>query len=104
MKQIVNTYSVVRRFETKDNGAENIKNEIGKYIDEMCNCLLKDPNNENFQISELTIKRFDEKVELSKNIIAIDDFCYTPSLKSYKKPEKKYRIKITANVIRNTSD
>ena len=104
MKQIVNSYSITREIETKDNSVENIKKEIGKYIDEMSDCLLKDPNNENFQISELTIKRFDEKLEVSKNIIAIDGFCYTPSLKSYKKPEKKYRIKITANVIRNTSD
>ena len=55
MKQIVNTYSVARTFETEDNSVENIKKEIGKYIDEMADHILGNPNNENFQIFELTI-------------------------------------------------
>lgn len=56
MKQIVDAYSVVRTFETEDNSVENIKKEIGKYIDEMSDHILGNPNNENFQIFELTIK------------------------------------------------
>ena len=97
MKQIVNTYSVVRQFETKDNDTNGIKKEIGKYIDEMSDYLLKLPNHENFQISELTIKRFDDKLESS-------GFVYTPELESYKKSKKRYRIEITANIIRNDPD
>ena len=104
MKEIVNGYSIARTFETKDNSVENIKKEIDKYIDELRDYLLKNPNNKNFQISELTIKRFDEKLELSSNIITSDGFCYTPNLKSYKKSEKKYSIKIKANVIQNVPD
>ena len=48
MKQIINTHSVARTFETEDNSAENIKKQIGKYIDEMSDHLLGYPNNENF--------------------------------------------------------
>ena len=103
MKQIVNTYSVVREFETKDNSTENIKKEISKYVDEMSDHLLGNKNNENFQISELTIKRFDEKLRLT-SIGDSDRYCYTPELESYKKPEKSYCIKIVANVIRNDPD
>lgn len=105
MKQIVNSYSMVRSFETKDNSVENIKKEISKYIDEMSDYLLLNPNNENFQISELTIKRFDEKLELSpSSLINCDDFCYTPDLESYKKLEKRYSIKIRADVIHNSNE
>lgn len=105
MKQIVNTYSMTREFETKDNTAENIKKEISKYIDEMSDYLLGNPNNENFQISELTIKRFDEKLELScSSNVNCDSSNYTPDLESYKKLEKKYCIKIIANVIQNDPD
>lgn len=105
MKQIVNRYRVVREFKTNDNSVENIKKEIGKHIDELANHVLGNPDNENFQISELTIKRFDEKLELNpSSIIDCDDFHYVPELESYKKPEKEYRIEITANVIRNDPD
>ena len=105
MKQIVNTYSVARTFETKDNSVENIKKEIGKYIDEMANHVLGNPDNENFQISKLIIKRYDDKLESSSTgFVDGDDLGYTPELESYKKLEKRYCIKITANVIRNDPD
>ena len=104
MKQIVNSYSMDRDFITNDNSAENIKKEIGKYIDEMINHLLGNPNNENFQISELTIKRFDEKLKISSDMSTLDDWSYTPELKSYKKSRKRYSIKIIANVIRKDPD
>ena len=105
MKQIVDAYSVVRTFETEDNSVENIKKEIGKYIDEMADHILGNPNNENFQIFELTIKRREDKLE-SPGSSCFDrtNLVYTPELESYKKPKKEYCIGITANVIRNDPD
>ena len=106
MKQIVDTYSVVRTFETEDNSAENIKKEICKYIDEMSGHLLGYPNNENFQIFELTIKRYEDKLESPGSSYFHNgiNLVYTPELESYKKPKKEYRIEIIANVIRNDPD
>ena len=105
MKQIVDTYSVARTFETEDNSVENIKKEIGKYIDEMSDHILGNPNNEKFQIFELTIKRYEDKLESPGSSCFNDgDLVYTPELESYKKPKKEYGIKITANVIRNDPD
>ena len=105
MKQIVNTYAVARTFETEDNSVENIKKEIGKYIDEMSGRLLGYPNNENFQIFELTIKRREDKLESpSSSCFNGVNLVYTPELESYKKPKKEYFIKIIANVIRNDQD
>ena len=105
MKQIVDTYSVARTFETEDNSAENIKKQIGKYIDEMSGHLLGYPNNENFQIFELTIKRREDKLESpGSDCFNGVNLVYTPELESYKKPKKEYRINITANVIRNDHD
>lgn len=105
MKQIVDSYSVARTFETEDNSVENIKKEIGKYIDEMSDHILGNPNNENFQIFELTIKRYEDKLE-APGLSCFNgvDLVYTPELESYKKPKKDYCIKITANVIRNDPD
>ena len=102
MKQIVDTYSVARTFETEDNSTENIKKEIGKYIDEMSDYILGNPNNENFQIFKLTIKRYEDKLE-SPGSSCFDrvNLVYTPELESYKKPKKEYGIEIIANVIRN---
>ena len=105
MKQIVDSYSVARTFETEDNSVENIKKEIGKYIDEMSDHILGNPNNENFQIFELTIKRYEDKLESpGPSCFNGVDLVYTPELESYKKPKKDYCIKITANVIRNDPD
>ena len=105
MKQIVDSYSVARTFETEDNSAENIKKEIGKYIDEMSDHILGNPNNENFQIYELTIKRYEDKLEApGSSCFNGVELVYTPELESYKKPKKKYSIKITANAIRNDPD
>ena len=106
MKQIVDTYKVVRTFKTEDNSIENIKKEIGKYIDEMSDHILGNPNNENFQIFELTIKRCEDKLGSSPSSSCFNggDLVYTPELESYKKPKKYYCIKITANVIRNDPD
>ena len=105
MKQIVNSYSVARSFETEDNSTENIKKEIGKYIDEMSDHILGNPNNENFQIYELTIKRYEDKLEApGSSCFNGVELVYTPELESYKKPKKEYCIKITANVIRNDPD
>lgn len=105
MKQIINTYSVARTFETEDNSAENIKKQIGKYIDEMSDHLLGYPNNENFQIFELTIKRYEDKLESpGSDYFNGVNLVYTPELESYKKPKKEYCIKIIANVIRNDPD
>ena len=105
MKQIVDTYSVARTFETEDNSTENIKKEIGKYIDEMSDHILGNPNNENFQIFKLTIKRYEDKLE-SPGSSCFDrvNLVYTPELESYKKPKKEYCIDIIANVIRNDPD
>lgn len=100
MKQIVNGWSIIRTFETKDNSVENIKKEIGKYIDEMSDYISEQSNCENFQISELNIKRFDDKLVFTNG----DHFSYVPELESYKKSEKRYCIKIIANVIQNISD
>lgn len=105
MKQIVNAYTVARTFETEDNSVKNIKKEIGKYIDEMSNYILGNPNNENFQIFELTIKRREDKLESpSSSCFDRTNLVYTPELESYKKPKKEYCIKIIANVIRNNPD
>ena len=105
MKQIVDTHSVARTFETEDNSAENIKKQIGKYIDEMSDHLLGYPNNENFQIFELTIKRYEDKLESpGSSCFSGVNLVYTPELESYKKPKKEYCIEIIANVIRNDPD
>ena len=105
MKQIIDTHSVARTFETEDNSAENIKKQIGKYIDEMSDRLLGYPNNENFQIFELTIKRCEDKLESpGSDCFNGVNLVYTPELESYKKPKKEYCIKIIANVIRNDPD
>ena len=105
MKQIVDAYSVVRTFETEDNSVENIKKEIGKYIDEMYDHILGNSNNENFQIFELTIKRREDKLESpSSSCFNGINLVYTPELESYKKPKKEYCIEIIANVIRNDPD
>ena len=105
MKQIVDAYSVVRTFETEDNSVENIKKEISKYIDEMSDHILENPNNENFQIFELTIKRYEDKLESpGSSCFTGVNLVYTPELESYKKPKKKYCIEIIANVIRNNPD
>ena len=105
MKQIIDTYSVARTFETEDNSAENIKKEIGKYIDEMSNHILGNPNNENFQIFELTIKRYEDKLESpGSSCFNGVNLVYTPELESYKKLKKRYSINIVANVIRNDPD
>lgn len=105
MKQKIDTYSVARTFETEDNSVENIKKEIGKYIDEISDHILGNPNNENFQIFELTIKRYEDKLESpGSDCFNGVDLVYTPELESYKKPKKEYCIKITANVIRNDPD
>ena len=105
MKQIINTHSVARTFETEDNSAENIKKQIGKYIYEMSDHLLGYPNNENFQIFELTIKRREDKLESpGSDCFNGVNLVYTPELESYKKPKKEYCIKIIANVIRNDPD
>ena len=93
MKQIINTHSVARTFETEDNSAENIKKQIGKYIDEMSDHLLGYPNNENFQIFELTIKRYEDKLESpGSSYFNGANLVYTPELESYKKPKKEYCI------------
>jgi len=97
MKQIVDAYNVVRTFETENNDVEGIKKEIGKYIDEMSDHILGNPSNENFQISKLTIERYDD-------VVVSSGFGYVPELESYKKSKKRYRIEITANVIRNDPD
>ena len=105
MKQIVDTYSVARTFETEDNSTENIKKEIGKYIDEMSDYILGNPNNENFQIFKLTINRREDKLESpGSSCFNSVDLVYTPELESYKKPKKEYCIEIIANVIRNDPD
>lgn len=105
MKQIVDTHSVARTFETENNSAENIKKEICKYIDEMSGRLLGYPNNENFQIFELTIKRYEDKLESpGSDWFNGVNLVYTPELESYKKPKKEYSIEIIANVIRNDPD
>jgi hypothetical protein len=105
MKQIVDTYSVVRTFETEDNSVENIKKEISKYIDEMSDHALGNPGNENFQIFELTIKRYEDKLEMpGSTCFDCGNLIYTPELESYKKSKKRYSVKIVANVIRNDSD
>ena len=105
MKQIVDAYSVVRTFETEDNSVENIKKEISKYIDEMSDHILGNPNNENFQIFELTIKRYEDKLESpGSSCFTGVNLVYTPELESYKKPKKEYCIEIIANVIRNDPD
>ena len=89
MKQIVDSYSVARSFETEDNSVENIKKEIGKYIDEMSDHILGNPNNENFQIFELTIKRYEDKLEApGSSCFNGVELVYTPELESYKK--RKY--------------
>ena len=67
--------------------------------------LLGYPNNENFQIFKLTIKRYEDKLESpGSDWFNGVDLVYTPELESYKKPKKEYCIKITANVIRNDPD
>ena len=105
MKQIVDAYSVARTFETEDNSTENIKKEICKYIDEMSGRLLGYPNNENFQIFELTIKRYEDKLESpGSSCFNGVNLVYTPELESYKKLKKRYSINIVANVIRNDPD
>ena len=105
MKQIVDTYSAARTFETEDNSIENIKKEIGKYIDELSDHILGNPNTENFQIFELTIKRCEDKLESpGSSCFNGVNLVYTPELESYKKPKKEYGIEIIANVIRNDPD
>lgn len=65
------------------------KKEIGKYIDEMADHILGNPNNENFQIFELTIKRYEDKLELpGSSWFDRTNLVYTPELESYKKPKK----------------
>ena len=98
MKQLVNKHTIVRLIKPEDNSVESIKKEINKNIDDLVNRVMGNPYNENFQISELSIKRFDDKLVLDDNLY------YIPDLESYKKPEKEYRIEITANVIRNDPD
>lgn len=89
MKQIIDSYSVARTFETEDNSVENIKKEISKYIDEMYDHILGNPNNENFQIYELTIKRYEDKLEApGSSCFNGVELVYTPELESYKKPKK----------------
>jgi hypothetical protein len=95
MKQLVNKHTIVKLIELEDNSVENIKKEINKHIDDLVNRVMGNPDNENFQISELSIKRLDDKLVLN------DNFQYIPDLESYKKPKKEYSIEITANVIRN---
>lgn len=104
MKQLVNKHTIVRLFKLEDNSVENIKKEIGKHIDDLANRVLGNPDNENFQISKLSIKRLDDKLVLSPTKNIDDSLPYVPDLESYKKPEKEYRIEITANVIRNDPD
>ena len=85
MKQIVDTYSVARTFETEDNSIENIKKEIGKYIDELSDHILGNPNTENFQIFELTITRYEDKLESpSSSCFNGVNLVYIPELESYK--------------------
>lgn len=98
MKQIVNKHTIIRLFKPKNNSVKSIKKEINKNIDDLFNRVMGNPDNENFQISELSIKRFDDKLVLDDNLY------YIPDLESYKKAEKEYRIEITANVIRNDPD
>ena len=71
----------------------------------MSDHILGNPNNENFQIFKLTIKRYEDKLE-SPGSSCFDrvNLVYTPELESYKKPKKEYCINITANVIRNDPD
>ena len=83
---------------------ESIKKEINKNIDDLFNRVMGNPDNENFQISELSIKRLDDKLVLSSSSAIDDTLPYVPELESYKKSEKEYRINITANVIRNDHD
>ncbi len=98
MKQIVNKHTIIRLIKPENNSVESIKKEINKNIDDLFNRVMGNSDNENFQISELSIKRFDDKLVLDDNLY------YVPELESYKKLEKEYRIEITANVIRNDPD
>lgn len=104
MKQIVGKHAIVRLFKTEDNSVENIKKEICKHVDDLVNRVMGNPDNENFQISELSIKRLDDKLVLSSPSAIDDTLPYVPELESYKKPEKEYRIEIIANIIRNDLD
>ena len=104
MKQIVDKHTIIRLIKPEDNSVESIKKEINKNIDDLFNRVMGNPDNENFQISELTIKRLDDKLVLSSPRSIDDTLPYVPELESYKKPEKEYRINITANVIRNDHD
>ena len=104
MKQIVDKHTIIRLIKPGDNSVESIKKEINKNIDDLFNRVMGNPDNENFQISELTIKRLDDKLVLSSSSSIDDTLPYVPELESYKKPEKEYRINITANVIRNDHD
>ena len=104
MKQIVNKHTIIRLIKPENNSVESIKTEINKNIDDLFNRVMGNPDNENFQISELTIKRLDDKLVLSSPRSIDDTLPYVPELESYKKPGKEYRINITANVIRNDHD
>lgn len=62
-------------------------------------------NNENFQIFELTIKQYEDKLESpGSSCFNGVNLVYTPELESYKKLKKRYSINIIANVIRNDPD
>ena len=104
MKQIVDKHTIIGLIKPGDNSVESIKKEINKNIDDLFNRVMGNPDNENFQISELSIKRLDDKLVLSSPSAIDDTLPYVPELESYKKPEKEYRINITANVIRNDQD
>ena len=104
MKQIVDKHTIIRLIKPENNSVESIKTEINKNIDDLFNRVMGNPDNENFQISELSIKRLDDKLVLSSQSAIDDTLPYVPELESYKKPEKEYRINITANVIRNDHD
>ena len=104
MKQIVDKHTIIRLIKPEDNSVESIKKEINKNIDDLFNRVMGNPDNENFQISELTIKRLDDKLVLSSPSSIDDTLPYVPELESYKKPKKEYCIEIIANVIRNDPD
>ena len=104
MKQIVNKHTIIRLIKPENNSVVSIKTEINKNIDDLFNRVMGNPDNENFQISELSIKRLDDKLVLSSPSAFDDTLPYVPELESYKKPKKEYRINIIANVIRNDPD
>ena len=53
MKQIVDKHTIIRLIKPEDNSVESIKKEINKNIDDLFNRVMGNPDNENFQISEL---------------------------------------------------